>query len=209
MDLAENQLEQFPECLRFLQSLISRNIVVAAAEREKKRVGSRRLQLIESRTSSASSSRPNQENREPLRNGLSRFVHTAVAESLHAIGPHSVSDVWTCRHIALELSDAIFFVGGFNLGRLALHDDQGVLLLVIDAYGEDHKIGTRLAAPRPTNSTSIAPFRTGIPSRETWRFPAGHILPAFPGVGSSVNEIKDFALLNDDGELWWSSLFHE
>ena len=50
VDLAEDQFQQFPERLRFLKSLVARDVVVTATESEQQGIRSSWLELVEPRT---------------------------------------------------------------------------------------------------------------------------------------------------------------
>ena len=108
MDLAEDDLEQFPERLGLLQSLVARDVVVATAEGEEQRVRRCGFQLVEPRAFRlvlrASTARDVRDLDEADR---AAGVTVPIAESLDAVGPHAVGRIWACRHVAVQLSDPV------------------------------------------------------------------------------------------------------
>ena len=143
VDLAENELEQFPKGLWLLQPLVARDVIVAAAESKKQRVAGGGLKLIEPRALgfilvAAKSGKV----RDFFDLALAFANHHAVAEALQAIRPHAKFRIWRGREIAFELRDAFLFIGRLHVLFLTFDDQPGVLLLVLGTQRENYEVGT-------------------------------------------------------------------
>lgn len=111
VDFAKDEFQQFPKRLRFLETLIACDIVVAAPEGEQERVRCSQFQLIEARSLGFFYLHAEFGNVGSfLELDFAVFNEPPISKPFNPIRPHAVFNIRASGHVTSQLANAILFV---------------------------------------------------------------------------------------------------